>query len=299
MADSWSDADCLLAPDFFDFRTVTYQTAEAYDCFVYQKISVSQESIEFARMIRAAGKHLVWDICDPIWWWMPAEQFLALAKYVSAFVVISRGLQEDLKTDMQIDSVVIPDRLPYREKCKAHEYVKDPVLLWYGHSANRIPCLYGMGIVWNRLAIDGIECRIRIMDEHPQALQIKATPNYEHLMEYEQYDYRTEHEDVMKADVACLPPYPPPWGLMKGEIKRTVASWAGLPYTDGNDYPELKQLLSDWRLRKDIGAENRMLAEDSYEIQRSVDQYKVLINMLDRREYEPLGSLSRQEAGSN
>ena len=41
MADSWSDADCLLAPDFFDFRTVTYQTAEAYDCFVYQKISVS------------------------------------------------------------------------------------------------------------------------------------------------------------------------------------------------------------------------------------------------------------------
>ena len=134
MADHWVNAECVNATEFFTFTAAPFASIPAYDCFVYQKLQVSKDTIDFAKAVRKAGKHLVWDICDPLWWWMPASDFLALAKYVSAFVVVSRGLQEDLKRDMKIDSVVIPDRLPYREGCKVHSDIEKPVLVWSGFS---------------------------------------------------------------------------------------------------------------------------------------------------------------------
>lgn len=283
MADAWDEAEC---------SNLVHRDLAYYDFFVFQKTSISHDTIELAKAIKLAGKHIIWDICDPIWWWYPASDFLALAKYCSAFVVISKGLQEDLKRDMGIDSVVIPDRLPFRDGWKVHKPVEEPVMGWCGHSSNRIPVMYGMGIVWNRLAIDEVKCKVRLIDENPHAGQIKATPNYEHMMEYEEFNWETEHEQMMRCDVALVPPYPLPWGRMKGEIKSTVASWAGLPVTDGNNYPALKKLLKDWTVRQYFGQANRAEAEDLYEIHKSVDQYKELLESIERKDYEPLGTFT-------
>lgn len=260
-----------------------------YDVVVFQKqwdqarIEAYHKTSKAMRILKEAGKRVIWDLCDPIWWWIPKDAFQAHASHCSNIVVSSEGLADDLRPlgynpFLSVKRSVIEDRLPFQQGTKEHKEVEIPTLVWFGHSTNRLPNLIGQTIVWKRLMeADNIPFKMRIIDDMPEMDQTFAFLSTNGRFEYRRFHYATEHKDILDCDVALLPPYPNPWGRMKGRVKWMTAAWAGLPIVDGNDYTLLADLLKNPISRQTFGESNRFIAERDYEIGKSIQEWKELL----------------------
>ena len=222
------------------------------------------------------GKRVIWDLCDPVWWWMPKEKFLFHVKQCSDVVVSTEGLKKDLGL-LGVDSTVILDRLPYREGHREASRESIPIVIWFGHSHNRLPSLIGMHILWGRLHENKFPFRMRILDDLPEMDQTFQHLPYKGQFNFQRFNWETEHQDLMEADIALLPPYPEPWGRMKQPTKWMTAAWAGLPITDGKSFDECRIFLSDEEARRKAGTNNRKIAERNFEINRSAAEWRKLL----------------------
>ena len=261
IADAWKDADCLdrLVDDL------------SYDAFVFQK---QKPHVKF-------GSLVIWDLCDPVWWWIAEDEFRAAVKCCDAITVSSDGLADDLRS-MEIYPIVIPDRLPPSSKQKIHSEVRIPKLVWFGYATNRL-ALNGVWLSLQRLVINGINFKFRIIDDMPDVLIPLCNQKLQDSLEYIRWNETTFEDDLLDCDIVLLPPYPDPWGAMKSQNKLATASWAGLPVVSGENYYELLELISDWKTRQRKGLAHRQMAEEFFDISQSVEEWKVLVSNLKQR----------------
>lgn len=277
VADAWPDADCIqwdgTMPDLTGVGVVVLQ--KLWPSNAHTK-GVDMPAL--LRQLKASGVRLIWDVCDPIWWWIPQAKSRLMLEPMDAITVSSPGLRDSLREDYGLEAIVIPDRLPYHTIVKDHWDSPSPGLVWFGYAQNRQPAFYSGRIALNRLVVDAVKFRLLLIDgDGGETGQADANTYVERVI----WNRQCFDIDLLNGDVAFLPAYPGIVGRMKSNNKEMTASWAGLPFSTGEDYRYLHRCLTDWKFRAAEGLKARAWAEAEYEIGTSVEQWKALCSQWD------------------
>jgi len=247
------------------------------DVLVLQKPKMQILDRETLLTLRTQAKRLVCDLCDPDWVLASDAYFRAFASHVDDFVVSNEGLRVGLEEDWGIKATVIEDRMPPPKAQKQHGAVPMPTLVWYGQNGNREICLASAALSVTRLRVNRVPFRLRIIDNGDGPQSEVRDLGLGDLIEYRAWSLPTFERDVLECDIALLPPHPGRWGTMKSNNKELTAAWLGLPAADGQDYEELRRLLTDADYRAAQGRAARSWAEADGDIAQSVEEWKDLL----------------------
>jgi len=263
ITDYWDGADCC-----------QWQEGEnlinSYDSIILQKVIHPNV---FKRIIDLKGKRVFLDLCDPEWWLKDTKELLLkYLPYFEKIIVSSEKLSIDFFQTFGVQPVWIDDRFPFIFGVREHQKVAVVKLVWFGSTGNRAPCLNQIGETFHRLIAEGIKFELLIIDGEPKTPYL-PNPWIQHI----QWSRDSLHQILTSCDIALLPPYPGPWGTMKSNNKIATAYWAGLPTHRGIDYFSLKALIEDWKLRQKVGKANRKIAENNFEIHKSISQWQELV----------------------
>lgn len=253
-------------PDLADRKVVVFQKRHG------------DSDLTMAREAQHLGIKVVYDLTDPLWWFDP-ERVTAMLAVADLVTASSEGLAEAVRDIPVVKQVaVIPDRMlpAFHPTVREHADHRPVTLVWFGQSINRVT-LAGPSPVLTYLANLGMEFRLRVVDDAPnEPFGVGAS----YPVEMVPWVLETFHANLTDSDIALIPPYPGPWGQMKSDNKTATAWWAGLPVTDGHDPDELKMLIENVDERARQGRENRARAEAEYGIERSVAEWRALLEML-------------------
>tara|TARA_Y100000310_G_C20698933_1_gene827873 strand:- start:3859 stop:4731 length:873 start_codon:yes stop_codon:yes gene_type:complete len=263
LCDAWEEADCYLwnneLPSNFD----------EYDLFVFGK-DINKEIIDAVKLLKSKGKIVCYDVCDPYWWWN--KLYYNSVKLFDKVIVSGRGLKDDIDKTFDIDSIFIPDRMPYIDEVKVHESTDVVRLAWFGMSENRSMCLHPVGVIFRRLLLHGLSFKLVIIDDEPDTKYVN-----EDWMEHRRWSLARVNDDLLSCDIAFLPDYAGPRGNVKSDNKIALAGWLGLPCHNGMDYHSLSRLMVDDRFRAEEGKKARKYSEENFDINLSVKEWKALI----------------------
>ena len=265
-----------------DSTVVTMAAAQRYGLpdaavYVFQKLV----DIGLIAGLRASGKIVVWDVCDPAWWFDRPGAIEAV-NHVDWIVASSTPLAEDLVawcaaqgTEVGGVTMVIPDRVELSHFAPPLRYVPgEPVkLIWYGIAVNRI-ALFTAVVNLYRWRGDGHDISLTIFDDAPDV----RFPDLDAVIPvtYKRWTLDTEAETLAAHHIALLPPYPGPWGEVKSN-NRTVTAWAaGLQVITGEDYYDLPDAIQVLEAGRDC----RQFAAANYDVEQSAREWIKLINDL-------------------
>lgn len=259
---------------FIEGATVVTWAEEppAAQAYVFQKLV----DLPLMARLRAGGAACFWDVCDPSWWFNPADAREVL-EYATAIVASNVGLANDFRqwSHGATPVYVIADRLllsHYNRQARHAE--REPVrLVWFGAAQNRM-ALYAAHANLDRLHANGHRVALTICDNAPHVpMDIEGSyPVY-----YTRWTLETEAATLAAHDVALLPPYPGPWGAVKSNNK-TLSAWAcGLPVTPGTDYEHTRALVTDVAYRREMGAAGRQEVERQWRVEQSARQWQELL----------------------
>ena len=258
-----------------DAVVVTWADTPPDGCaaYVFQKLV----DLPLMKRLRAAGALCFWDVCDPSWWFNPADSREVL-DYATAVVASNVGLAADLRQwSPGVPVHTIPDRLLLSHyNRQAHHAEREPVrLIWFGAAQNRMS-LYAAHATLQRLAANGHAIALTICDNAPNAPFVDLEGVYP--VYYTRWSVETEAATLAAHDVALLPPYPGPWGAVKSNNKPLTAWAAGLPVATGTEYDVLRALVTDVQLRRDEAAAGYRVLSAAYRVEQSAADWLSLVN---------------------
>lgn len=239
-AEHMPDADVTTMDDV---RTRGVSDVSGYETIVIQKHGM----VDLQREWRRQGKTVIWDACDPMWWFSP-DAVRAIVAEVDAVTVSTPGLVDDFQSwnGYGPRAYLLPDRLnlDHYEYQRAHQAVSPVRFIWYGVSVNRVS-LAGAWANLSRLAANGVPIELTLFDNGGSSLSFgNELPVY-----WQEWSLGHENKVIAAHDIALLPPYPGPWGQVKSNNKVLTAAACGLPVTDGYDYDAMHLLATspEWR----------------------------------------------------
>lgn len=280
VADAWPEASCQR-------WTGAWPDTHGVDVIILQKLWPNEGNVAMEDVLsgvherRARGQRVFWDLCDPVWWWVPEEVFVEWAKAMDGIVVSSVGLAHNLKEELGWPSRVIQDRLPYEAHWRTHCPVEHPHLLWFGYAMNRMQCFATGALCLERLLVNRIPFRLTIMDDRPEWHLLDGS-KLASCTTYVRWDLETWYDQLITADAAFLPSYTGIWGGFKSDNKDVAAAWAGLPILRGDDYQEAVRILTNHEYRSERGRILRHWAEEYREIHASVVEWQRVLAMTTR-----------------
>ena len=244
--------------------------------YVFQKVVAPA----LAAKLRAMGRIVFWDVCDPSWWF-DTQAAIEAVNNVDGIVASSEPLAADLQewkamhNTEPVGVTVIPDRVELSHFAPPLRYVPgEPVkLIWYGIAANRI-ALFAAVVNLMRWRGDGHDISLTIFDDAPD----RRFPDLDAIMPvtYKRWTLDTEAETLAAHHIALLPPYPGPWGRVKSN-NRTVTGWAaGLQVITGESYHALTGAIREM----EAGHDQRGLVAAYYNVEQSAQEWMDLINDL-------------------
>ena len=248
------------------------------DAVVFQK-RFKLPDIERAFRYKREGKKIILDLTDPMWWWFPKEVF-AMFELADVVTTSCNALSEVVRASGKVERVVtIPDRMlpSFHPTTVQHRERDRIVMVWYGDSGNRI-ALQGylpfLGFLAHEFPIElqiiDNAPGIKVMEEDSPHLKIRHIP----------WALETFHAHLLDCDIAYLPPYPGPWGMVKSNNRQVTAWWAGLPVVTGDDLGEMAKFASSVEARKEEAEIKRAIAERDWNIHQSVKEWQLLVDAL-------------------
>ena len=244
--------------------------------YVFQKLIATTLAAE----LRALGRVVVWDVCDPSWWFDKTGAIEAVNN-VDAIVASSLPLAVDLGAWVAVNrtrapkKTVIPDRVELSHFAPPTRYKPgEPVkLIWYGIAANRI-ALFAAVVNLMRWRGDGHDISLTIFDDAPD----RRFPGLDAIMPvtYKQWTLDTEAETLAAHHIALLPPYPGPWGQVKSNNRTVTGLAAGLQVITGESYYDLPNAIN----AMEAGHDRREYVAANYNVEQSARQWVDLINDL-------------------
>lgn len=240
-----------------------------YDAYIWQKV-VHQPAMQAQR---ARGAQVWWDLCDPTWWFSPGES-KEIAQLCTGFVASSQALAKDFEKWSGRRTHTIPDRLKldHYARQRLHRDTQPVRLIWYGVAINRI-ALFGGVANLQRLHANGHQIELTIFDDRPeQPVNLgNEIPVYQ-----VQWSLETENQVLAAHDIAFLPHYPGPWGLVKSNNK-TLTAWAcGLPVANGMEYEYLRLLVESAPMRQERAHANLVML-DMWRVEQSARDWEALL----------------------
>lgn len=220
----------------------------AADAYIFQKLYSGR-----VRDLLPPSALVVWDVCDPLWWFDPqgCKDVLAAVDGVTA---CTQFLANDLrnwdgwnndKPIFQVHDCIDLEHFPVKAAHSDHEPIR---LIWYGIATNRVS-LYGAQPFLERLTAEGYRIALTIMDDRPDITNVFPTPvNFP--ISFIRWSLGMENEVIAAHDIALLPPYPGEWGRLKSDNKQWTAAACGVPATSGAEYDQLRQLVKSAGTRR-------------------------------------------------
>jgi hypothetical protein len=192
---------------------------------VFQKFAY----IPMMKYAHDQGVKVVWDVCDPSWWFDPdkCKDILDLVDMVTAPTV---ALIEDLFRQYGIDLSydIIPDSFDpdhYKDVPEQAERKDNQAhLIWFGHQNNRFTLVAHLGELERLALVEGLDVHLTIFDGEPD----NRWPNERITIHNKKWTLAGEVEELRKHDLAYLPSYPGRWGKLKSDNKQVHAGYCGL-----------------------------------------------------------------------
>lgn len=260
-------AECVTVADFEQMQDRIDYAAQ-FGAVVFQKTAMPG----VMQPLRARGVLVAWDLCDPLHWFSPKEAETVAA--AADIITVSTDLLGRDFTEWSGRGVfVIPDRLrlDHYDLRDPHTDTSPVKLIWYGLAANR-PALFGVLPNLDRLHANGIKITLTVMDDAPEIQSIQSA-----LVEYRRWSLDTEAATIRAHDIALLPPYPGPWGLVKSNNRNLVAWASGVPDTTGLHYAELYDLTTSAARRNERAAEAYSHVCAAYDVRQTAADWGRLL----------------------
>lgn len=240
--------------------------------YVFQKVA----DVALMAELRAGGARVVWDVCDPAWWFDPAAA-RSVVDAADELVASSWPLAGNLAGWSGRRVRMIPDRLDLNHFTHRREHAETrPIrLIWYGVAVNRM-ALYAPAVNLARLRANGHEVTLTLFDDAPDT----PFPDLAGLLPvyYTRWSLAAEAETLAAHDVALLPSYPGPWGAVKSNNKTLTAWAAGLPVTSGVVYEELRALVCDVQYRREEAAKGLCAVAREWDVRQSAAEWQALVD---------------------
>ena len=257
------------------------------DAYVFQKLV----DVTLMCRLRDSGAIVVWDVCDPAWWFNPADAREA-AGVAHAVVASSWPLADNFAEWSGLSTRCIPDRvlLAHFPRQALHGDRTPVRLIWFGASQNRI-ALYAAAANLSRLRANGCDVTLTIFDDAPHVPVGYLESDMPVF--YVRWSLHQENEVLAGHDIALLPPYPGPWGVVKSNNKVITAMASGLPTSEGTNYHKLHELVTDPRLRQRHCESGLDIVEEFYRVEQSSADWLALIEEL---QHGAIDAVRRAEA---
>lgn len=241
-----------------------YTYGENPDVLIFQKVYVGQDYKFPAHFENTT----ILDICDPDW--LQGVAIKETIDAVDAITVPTEPLKTFLSQMTDKPIVVIPDRFDLDlipKKPKLHTG-QAKIVTWFGYSHNAELLRPALPLMREL----GLKLRL-ISNDDPHLHQYSDSIPIEDYT-FVKYDEKTIYTELQKADFAILPKGFRPGDKYKSENKRVKAILAGLPVAQDK---EEVNLFIDGTARHKWIQENFETIKAEYDVRRSVEQYKSLI----------------------
>lgn len=267
----WDEADA------YDGR----QRLLDYDIFIFQKFYLVDQARVWARSLRAQGKMLVFDLCDPDF--LEGEhrrrmlEILPLFDFAVATTEPIRGWLTHW-----LPAYVIPDRIDLEAHPEKKRWDREPErasLVWYGFAHNAI----SIKSLW--LMIRDLGLPLTVISDEP----VLGTWLHELLGQHDKFSWRrwgpdTVHRQIVEHDIALNPqPAEVDERFRYKSHNKDLTAWAlAMPVAKT---PEDLERLLDFGERK-AEAERRLVeVRERWDVHLSVEEWKGLLdeNLADRR----------------
>jgi len=271
VAEKWDDAEI--------WRDGEPLSLEGLEFFITQHKTVHEGMAEVYKACRDRGIKVIWDLVDPLHWWMGASA--AMKDHVDFVVTSTDALATVVRQELELPAVCIPDRHKVEAfAVKKHKPTDCPVLMWHGVALNRAS-LWHCTAELNRAYAMGVKFKVLIVDNAPQVQCRELSLLDGFPVEYEEWRLDKFYaETLIKADIGLVPPFPGSWGRLKSANKETCFHVAGIPTTPGDDLGQLLMLIRDGDLRKRMGKQLRNRALRAHRTEESVGEWKRLLKAL-------------------
>ena len=257
------------------------------DAYVFQKLV----DVALMQRLRDDGAIIVWDVCDPAWWFNPNDAEEA-ADAAHAVVASSRSLADDFTEWNGRSARYIRDRvlLSHFSRQVEHRDTSPVRLIWFGAGQNRV-ALHAAAANLSRLRANGHAVTLTIFDDAPHVPVGYLESDMP--IHYVRWALHQENEVLAAHDIALLPPYPGPWGAVKSNNKTLTAWAAGLPVSSGLTYDTLEQLVKLAALRQGTADDGRLTVKHHYNVEQSAADWLALVEEL---QHGAVNTLHRAEA---
>lgn len=240
-----------------------YIIGKKYDVMIFQKVYWAS----FKDNGNYKGVKIL-DICDPDW--LEGKVVFEYIDWVDAVVTSTEALAEyikKLRPNVLVrcipDRIYLPEAVPIKDK---HE-VSLKKLVWFGYSHNHRYIFNTFEEIIKR----GIE--LTVISE--TACDVPLTYRNRIRIKDVVYNYESINKEIIKADAVLMPE---PVGTERAKYKsdnKTVQAWSlGMPVIKVPE--DLDKFSTNWE-REGESKRVRKLVENEYNVKKSVEEYKALI----------------------
>lgn len=250
-----------------DFKQ--YKYGENPDCLIFQKVYCTAD---YKFPAQFENKKIL-DICDPDW--LNGNAVKETADAVDAITCPTEPIAEFMRQLTDKPVVVIPDRFDIENLVEPKQHRgKAKRAVWFGYHHNADAIKYGV----NSLMREGIKLTV-ISNEDPGAWRWASDESYKQHYTFKKYNEETIYEELQKADFAILPKNSRSEDVFKSNNRTIKAHLAGLPVV--YDKETLEKYIDGAERQKWLD-NNYGIIKDSYDVRKSVAQFKELIDAIQR-----------------
>lgn len=242
-----------------------YKYGEKVDVMIYQKVYYTPD---FRYMDHFKGIQIL-DICDPDWF--DGAPIVETCNAMDAVVVPTQALKEFI--DQFHNNVhVIKDRfdlelIPEPKKHKGNA----KTVVWFGYSHNAENLKPAIRL------IEELGLKLIIISNDDPIANRWGVRDAKDYYTFIKYNEEMIYDELQKADFCVLPGGLRPVDKYKSENKTVKANLAGLPVA--KDADEVRKYVKE-EARQKWFIDNYGIIKEEYDVRKSVEEYKQLINKL-------------------
>ena len=245
-----------------------YKYGEKPDVLIFQKVYIGDD-YKFPKNYQGIK---ILDICDPDW--TEGINIVETCHAVDAVTCPTEPLAEFIRQFTK-NVYVVPDRFDLEVIPEPKQHTGDAVnVVWFGYSHNADCLRYAIPV------IEELNLNLTIISNDDPIVNRWGIRNREEYYTFVKYNEATIYSDLQKADFAVLPDGGRPTDIFKSNNKTIKSNLAGLPVAKTAD-----------GVRKFIKAEarNKWIADNldqirqDYDVRKSVEEYKEIINGIQKR----------------
>jgi len=245
-----------------------YKYGENPDALIFQKVYVTPD---YKFPLHFEGIKIL-DICDPDW--LDDAAIVETCNAMDAVVTPTEAIASFIR-QFHNNVVVIPDRFDLetipepKEHTNPAEYVA-----WFGYAHNSILLKPAMPV------LEDLHLKLILVADDDPIPDKWGNRRREDFYTFVKYNESTIYQELQKADFVVLPEGARPIDIYKSNNKTIKANLAGLPVARNADDVHLYM---DARERKKWLDSNYEIICKEYDVRKSVEQYKQLINQVSNR----------------